>query len=76
MKLAYMAELLSRNHCRGSKTMLKCSSEPRRTNTGQIEQWNKFLWTEESKSEIFRSNRRANVRQRVDERAATPTVSY
>ena len=35
VKLAYMAELLSRNHCWGSKTVLKGSSGPRHTNTGQ-----------------------------------------
>ena len=34
-KLAYMAELLSRNLCLGSKTISKDSSRPRHTKTGQ-----------------------------------------
>ena len=45
-----------------------------------IEQWNKVLWTDESKFEIFGSNKRVYVYQRVGERAAilciTPTVKY
>ena len=35
VKLAYMVELLSRNHCWGSKTMSKCSSGSRRIKTWQ-----------------------------------------
>ena len=43
-----------------------------------IEQWNKFLWTEKFKFEIFGSNRRVYARWIVGERASThcikPTV--
>ena len=35
VKLAYMAELLSRNHCWGSKTMSKGSSDTRYSKAGQ-----------------------------------------
>ena len=38
VKLVYMAELLSSNHCWGSKTMSKGCSRPKHTKT--IEQWN------------------------------------
>ena len=40
-----------------------------------IEHWNKVLWTDESKLEIFGSNRRVYVWQRVDERAAAPYIT-
>ena len=39
-----------------------------------IEQWNKFLWIDESKFEIFESNKRVSVRRRVSERAAAPCI--
>ena len=61
-KLAYMKELLSRNHCWGNKTMSKASSGPRRT--------------KESKFEIFGSNRRVYVLQKVGERAATSCITW
>ena len=45
-----------------------------------IEQWNKVLWTDESKFEIFLSNTRVYVWRRLSERAAnayiTPTVKH
>ena len=45
-----------------------------------IEQWNKVFWADESKFEIFRSNRTVYVWWRVSEKAAipciTPTVKY
>ena len=72
-----MVVLLSRNYCRGSKTISKSFSWLRCTKTGQ-QQGNKVLWTDESKFEIFGSNRRVYAWRRVDERAATlyitPTV--
>ena len=37
-----------------------------------IEQWNNGLWTDESKFEIFSSNRRVYVQRRVVEKVATP----
>ena len=40
-----------------------------------IEQWNKVLWTDKSKFEVFRSNRRIYTRRRVGERAATPSIT-
>ena len=36
-----------------------------------IDQWNKVFWPDESKFEIFGSNKSVYVRRRVDERAAT-----
>ena len=44
------------------------------------EQWKKVIWIDKSKFEIFWSNRRAYVRQRFGERAATysitPTIKH
>ena len=40
-----------------------------------IEQWNKVLWIDESKFEIFGSNERVYMWQRVGERAATPCIT-
>ena len=44
------------------------------------EQWNKVFWTDKSKFEIFRWNRKVYVQWRVGERAATlgitPTVKH
>ena len=40
-----------------------------------IEQWNKVLWIDKSKFEIFRSNRRVYVQRRVGERVATPCIT-
>ena len=40
-----------------------------------IEQWNKVLWTDESKFKIIGSTRRVYVWWRVGERAATPCIS-
>ena len=62
VKLAYMAELLSKDYYWGTKTM-------------SLEQWNKVLWMVESKFEIFASNKRAYVLQRVGKRAATPCIT-
>ena len=46
----------------------------------KIEQWNKVLWTDESKFKIFESNRRVYVRWNVGERVATictlPTAKH
>ena len=39
-----------------------------------IEQWNKALWTDKSKFEIFGSDRRVYVQRRVDKRVATPCI--
>ena len=72
VKLAYMAELLSGNHCRGSKIMSKCSGESHKDWT--IEQSNKVFWTNESKFEIFVSNRRVYVQWRVGKRPATSCI--
>ena len=71
-KLTYMAELLSKNHCWESKTMSRGSSGPK---TGQLSSEKKFLWTDELKFEVFGSNRRVYVQQRVNERAATPSLT-
>ena len=38
----------------------------------RIKQWNKVFWTDKSKFENFRSNRRVSVRRRFSERAAAP----
>ena len=40
-----------------------------------IEQWNNVLWTDESKFEIFWSNRRVYMRRSVSERAAIPSIT-
>ena len=40
-----------------------------------IEWWNKVLWTDKSKFEIFGSNRSVYVKERVSERAATPCIN-
>ena len=40
-----------------------------------IEQWNKVLWTDESKFKIFGSNWRVYMQQRVGKRAATPCIT-
>ena len=40
-----------------------------------IDQWNKVLWTDELKFEIFRSNRRVCVQRKVGETAATPYIT-
>ena len=45
-----------------------------------IELCNKLVWTDDSKLEIFGSNRRVDIQQRISERAAipyiTPTVKH
>ena len=80
VKVAYMAELQSRNHCWGSKTMSKGFSGPRLHKDWTIAQWNKVLWTEVSKFEISGSNRRVYMWRRVNERAGTscitPTIKH
>ena len=43
LNLSYLAELLSRHHCWGSKTMAKGSTVPRRTKTGQQSCKTKFF---------------------------------
>ena len=68
VKQAIMAELLPRNH----KTMSKGSCKPRCT----IEQWNKVLWTDKLKFEIFHSNRWVYVPWRVGERVTTPCIIH
>ena len=40
-----------------------------------IEQWNKFLWTDKSKFELVRSNKRVYIWQRIGERAANPCIT-
>ena len=39
------------------------------------EQWNEVLWTDESKFEIFSSNRRFYMQRRVGEKAAIPCIT-
>ena len=39
-----------------------------------IEQWNKVLWTDESKFEIFVLNKRFYVRRRIEEKAAISCI--
>ena len=41
----------------------------------KIEQWNKILWADKSKFEIFWSNQRVCVQQSVGERAATSCIT-
>ena len=41
----------------------------------KIEQWNKILWSEESKFENFGSNRRIYAPQRIGERTASPFIT-
>ena len=69
--LAYIAELLSRNHGRGSKIMSNGWNEPRRTKTSQLIS-RIVLLTDKSKFKIFWSNRRVYVQLGVGERAAPP----
>ena len=40
-----------------------------------IKEWNKVIWTDESKFEIFGSNKRVYVQRRVGERAATSCIT-
>ena len=40
-----------------------------------IQLWNKVLWTDVSKFEIFGSNRRVSVWRKVGEKAATPNIT-
>ena len=74
VKMAYITELLWRNHCLGSKTMSKGVHQTKAHKNWTIEQWNKVLWTDESKFEIFGSNTRVYVRCKVGERAAIPCI--
>ena len=73
VKLPYMRELVSRKKCWGSKTTSKCSNSEQKNCT--IEQWNKIVWTDKFKLEIFRSKRKVYVRWRVCNWAATPYFS-
>ena len=41
-----------------------------------IKQWNKIFWTDESKFEMFGSNKRVYVHRRVGERAAIPSIIH
>ena len=72
VKLAYMIELLSRNHCRRKQNNVKRLQWAKVHKDWTIEQWNKVLWTDKSKFEMFGSNRRVYMWQRVDERTANP----
>ena len=73
VNLAYLTELLSRNHCWGSKTISKNSCEPRHSKT--IELWNKVLCTDKLKFEIFQWSGRFYVQQRFSERAGSPCIT-
>ena len=73
VKLAYITEQMSRNHCEGRKIMSIGSCVSHRDRT--TEQWNKVLWTEESKFEISESNKMVSIRRRFGERAANPCIT-
>ena len=75
VKLAYMTELLSRNHCWGKQKNVKRLQWTKALRDWIIQQWNKVLPIDESKFEIFRPNRTVYVRLRVGERAATPWIT-
>ena len=70
-----MAELLSWNHCLRSKTISKGSSGSKVHEDWTIEQWNKVVWIDKSKFEIFGSNRRVYVQWQVDEGTGTPCIT-
>ena len=72
LKLVYMTELLSRNFCWGSKTILECSKIHKNWTR---DHWNKVLCTEESKFENFGSNRKVYVWRSVRERVATSGIT-
>ena len=75
MKLAYMAELLSKKTLLRNQNTVKRLQCAKAHKNWKIEQLNKVLWTDESKFEIFRSNRRVSVRQRVGQRVAIPCIT-
>ena len=78
VKLAYMAELLSRKHCCGNNVKRLHLVKVHKNWT--IKHWNKVLSTDKSMFEVYGSNRRLYVQRRLDERAVTrcitPTVKH
>ena len=74
VKLAYMVELLSRNHCWGSKTISKGSSGPRHIKTRQESVGIKsFRRTDQSSKSLIQIG--GSVWWRVGERAALPSIT-
>ena len=70
MNQAFVVELLQRNHTNNKKRLAwakKCEQ-------WTLDWWKSVLWSDESKYEIFGSNRRAFVRCRVDERMISACV--
>ena len=75
VNLDYMAELLSRNHCRQRKTMSKWSSGPKRTNTKQQSSEIKSFGLTKHKIKIFGINKGVYMQLNVGERTATPCMT-
>ena len=53
----------------------QCQKVPVGQGAQRLDQWNKVLWTDESKFKIFGSNRRVCVQQKVNESATTPCIT-
>ena len=57
------------------KPLLRERKQCQKASDWTIAQWNKVFWTDESKFEIFRSNRKVYVQRRVGKRVAAPCIT-